>query len=93
MYGSQSERRESHSKKKLTLFELIQYLASFAQASARERSDGLVSVFQRYDHGTALRFARELRVLREYVRGDVDVIHDIARSFELYEEIFAVPKS
>ena len=49
------------------------------------------SIFERYSQAEALRFARELRVLREYVRGDVDVIRDIARSWELYEALFAVP--
>ena len=50
------------------------------------------SIFERYPQSEALRFARELQVLREYVRGDVDVIRDIARSWELYEALFAVPK-
>lgn len=62
----------------------------FYQALTAKRDSWKCSIFERYPQVEALRIARELRVLREYVRGDVDVIRDIARSFELYETLFAV---
>ena len=58
-----------------------------------QRRDGLGTIFERYDHATGLRIARGLNLVREYVRGDADVLRDIGRSWELYEMMFPEPKS
>jgi len=50
------------------------------------------TIFERYDHATGLRIARGLNLVREYVRGDADVLRDIGRSWELYEMLYPEPK-
>lgn len=75
------------------LLRLAPHAHAFFQAATREPSRVLVSVFERYDHATAMRIAKELDVLREYVRGEPQVVRDIALSFELYEAMFPAPES
>lgn len=64
----------------------------FYEGLTAPRVYGICSSFERFSHTAALRFASKLRVLREYIRGDADVIHDIAASFYLYEVIFPEPE-
>jgi hypothetical protein len=76
----------------LTALEVAAFYAPHALAYFRsvnfERLDGLGSIFERFDQASALRIARGLGIVREYVRGDADVLRDIGRSFELYEQMF-----
>lgn len=57
--------------------------------STLPRRDGLCSIFDRFDHGAAIKAAKELGVLREYIRGDADVLRDIGKAFDTYALLFA----
>lgn len=52
------------------------------------RVSGIVSAYERYPHTAALRFCKELGLIREYVRGDKDVIRDVARGWSTYEMLY-----
>lgn len=56
------------------------------------RVSGIVSAYERYPHSAALRFCKELGLIREYIRGDKDVIHDIARGWDTYEMLYPEEK-
>lgn len=68
------------------------HIIAFYRSMTYQRRDGLCTVFERYDHGTGLRIARGLNLIREYVRGDRDVLRDIMDAWELYEQMFPEPK-
>jgi hypothetical protein len=63
------------------------------RAVTYQRSDGLCSIFERFNHATGLRISKELKLLREYIRGDVDWLRDIARGWEVYERLFPEPRT
>jgi hypothetical protein len=84
-----------HSKKRLTAFEstlaYIPAILSYFKGVNGARTDGLCSIFERCNHGIALRIARGLNVVREYVRGDADVLREIAQAWDLYVKMFPEP--
>lgn len=46
------------------------------------------SIFERFNLVTKLRIVSHLRLLREYVRGDADVIRDILDGYDTYDLLF-----
>lgn len=64
----------------------------YYKSTLPRRAGVLISIFQRFEHVAAIRIAKELGVLREYIRGDVDVLRDIGRAFDVYDRLFPEPK-
>lgn len=71
---------------------IIAHLCRFGQAVSAPRVRGIVSCYERYTHVAALRFCRELGLVREYIRGDKDVIRDIAAAYDTYELLYPEPR-
>lgn len=64
------------------------HLAFYLKALKYKSPAGVCTAFERYNNSVGLLFANKLNIVREFIRGDADVLNDLIQSWEVYETIY-----